>query len=106
MLTCPYCHIEIRLAELEHPGFFKNFRVCPNCHGCFTPDSRTKRWQAVFLVIAVVSLILTLLMYFKGMQWLVPCAISYVILGLLIVWGNKRMFLVPYNVGQNTEDET
>ena len=45
-------------------------------------------------------------MYFKGMQWLVPCAISYVILGLLIVWGNKRMFLVPYNVVQNTEDET
>ena len=40
------------------------------------------------------------------MQWLIPSAISYVISGLLIVWGNKHMFLVPYNVEQDTENET
>ena len=106
MLTCPYCNNEICLSELKHPGFFENYRVCPNCHGKFTPDTRTKHRQAIFIFVAIVSLILTLLMYFKGMEWLIPSIVSYVIFGLLIYWGNKHMFLVPYNVEQDTTNDT
>jgi len=45
-------------------------------------------------------------MYFKGMEWLIPSIVSYVIFGLLIYWGNKHMFLVPYNVEQDTTNDT
>ena len=96
MLACPFCRIEIRMNELDHPGLFKNYRVCPNCGGTFTPDIRTKYRQAVFIVIAFISLILMLLLYFEGTDWLTPAVISYLILGFSIYHGNKLIYLVPY----------
>ena len=96
MLTCPHCNIEICMRELSHPGLFENYRVCPNCQGKFTPDSKTKYRQAIFIVVAVVSLIITIMLYLDGTQWLIPAMISYLILGLQIYWGNRHMFLVPY----------
>ena len=106
MLTCPYCNIEIRLRALNHPGLFKNYRVCPNCHGKFTPDTKTKHRQANFIYVAIISLIITMLLYFKGIEWLIPGIISYVILGLLIYWGNKHIFLVPYKFDQDITNDT
>jgi hypothetical protein len=106
MLTCPYCNIEIRLRELNHPGLFKNYRVCPNCHGKFTPDTKTKHRQAIFIIVSIISLVLTMLLYFKGTEWLFPSIISYVIFGLLIYWGNKHIFLVPYKSDQDTTNDT
>jgi len=102
MLTCPYCNIEIRLKELDHPGVFKNYRVCPNCHGKFTSDTKTKHRQAIFIIVSIISLGLTMLLYFKGTEWLFLSIISYVIFGLLIYWGNKHIFLVPYKADQDT----
>ena len=96
MTTCPHCSIEIRLRELRHQGLLKNFRICPNCGGSFTVDTNTKYRQAIFLFIALVSLAFTTLLYFKGSPWLTPALVSYVILGLLIYWGNKKLYLVPY----------
>lgn len=97
MLSCPFCKIEIRMNELSHPGFFKNYRVCPNCGGKFTPDLETKYRQAVFIVVAIVSLVFTLLLYFEGTDWLIPAVVSYLILGVLIYHGNKHIYLVPYD---------
>jgi hypothetical protein len=70
--------------------------VCPNCAGKFTVDARTKRRQAVCLVIALVSLAFTMLLYFQGSQWLIPALASYVVLGALVYWGNKRVLLVRH----------
>ena len=55
---------------------------------------------------AIISLVLTMLLYFRGMEWLIPGIISYVILGLLIYWGNKHIFLVPYKFDQDTTNDT
>jgi hypothetical protein len=106
MLACPYCDTEIRLRELNHPGLFKNYRICPNCHGKFTPDTTTKRRQVFLLVIAFISLVLTILLYTEGMKWLIYCLISYVIFGLLLYWGNKYIFLVPYEGDQDKTNDT
>ena len=94
------------MRELRHPGFFKNFRVCPNCQGNFTPDTRTKYRQAIFIFIAIISLVVTILLYIDGPQWLIPGIISYVILGLLIYWGNRHIFLVPYNLNRDTSNDS
>ncbi len=102
MLTCPHCSHEIRITELPYQGFFKSFRICPNCEGCFTADTDTKYRQAICIFIAIISLAITMLLYFRGTEWLAPAIVSYVILGLLIYRGNKRIFFVPYQEDQNT----
>ena len=96
MQTCPHCNQEIRIRELPHPGFFANYRICPGCGGSFTVDPATKRRQAMLIVLLMVVLILTLLLYFDGTLWLIPAIVSYIILGLLLYWGNKKLFFVPY----------
>ncbi len=59
-------------------------------------DKDTKYRQATFIVLATISLITTTLLYFKGTKWLTPAIVSNVILGAIVFWANKRVFLVPY----------
>jgi uncharacterized protein (DUF983 family) len=96
MLTCPHCGDEICIRELPHQGLFKSHRICPKCDGSFTPDTDTKYRQAVFILILIISLVITLLLYFEGTWWLIPAIFCYVTLGIILYWGNKHMFLVPY----------
>jgi uncharacterized protein (DUF983 family) len=99
MQTCPHCRIELRVRELRYQGLFKSFRICTNCGGSFTVDSKTKYRQAAFIVIAIISLVFTILLYYKDLKWLIPALVSYVVLGILIYWGNKKVFFVPYQKG-------
>jgi len=100
--TCPHCSIEIRINELPHEGLFESYRLCPGCGGQFTVDKNTKYRQAALIVIALISLALTILLYFGESRWLVPAVISYAVLGLLIYWGNKKVYFVPYEGGQDS----
>ena len=85
------------MRSLRHQGMFKNYRVCPSCNELFTVDSATKRRQAAFIVVALISLALTLLLCFSGQNWLVPALASYATLAGLIYWGNRHVFFVPYS---------
>lgn len=105
MKKCPHCYAEIKINELPHQGFFDSYRVCPKCGGSFTSDKDTKYRQALCLFIAIISLAVTMLLYLQGTEWLIPAIVSYVILGLIIYWGNKRMFFVPYQKDQNTNND-
>lgn len=96
MLTCPHCGNEIRVRELPHQGWFENFRICPDCGGAFTVDTKTRRRQAFCLVLAVIALILTLMLHFEGASWLLPAVVSYAVLGLGIYLGNRRVRFVTY----------
>jgi len=96
MKICPYCGIEICIRRLPHPGFFKNYRICPNCQEKFTVDIDTKYRQAFCLCIVLVSLVFTLLLYMKNFEWLLPALVSYAVFGLVLYWGNKKLFYVPY----------
>ncbi len=96
MQICPFCQEKIVLRELPYQGLFKTFRICPKCGGRFTVDIETKRWQAVCLIIGMISLCFTLLMYYVGSAWIMPSLLTYIILALIIYWRNKRVFLVPY----------
>ena len=96
MLNCPHCKSEIDIRQLPHQGLFANFRICPNCKGAFTPDPDTKIRHALVIVMLLISLALTLLLYYESDAWLVPSVASYIALGWLVYWGNKKMYLVPY----------
>ena len=96
MLACPHCHTEINLAHLPHPSLFASHRICPSCGRSLTIDRETKTRQLIALPFGLLSLTLTLLLYFDGTQWLVPAVASYVILAALIYWGNKHVRLVPF----------
>jgi hypothetical protein len=106
MQTCPHCDTEIRVNELPHPGLLKNYRICPKCGGRFTVDLDTKYRQAIYLVVALISLVFTVFLYFDDTVWLIPALFSYVVLGLLLYWGNKKVFFVPYEDGQNSANDT
>lgn len=96
MHTCPHCSVEIIIRELPHQGLFASFRVCPECNEKFTVDKKTKYRQALCIFLATISLVLTILLYFQGTQWLEASIISYVAVGILIYRGNKRLFYIPY----------
>ena len=104
MHRCPHCRTQIIIRELPHPGLFQNYRVCPHCGGRFTADRDTKYRQALFIVVSLISLVLTLFLYFHGNGWLLPTLTSYLALGLLIYWGNKKVFFVPTQEEQDKTD--
>jgi hypothetical protein len=106
MQKCPYCKNAIRLKELPYQGYFNSYKICQSCGGRFTVDIGTKYRQAVFIFIALISLAFTMLLYFKGLEWLIPSLVSYIILGSLIYWGNKKLFLVPFGKDQNLNNDT
>jgi len=96
MKNCPYCNNEIRIRELHHQGFFQSFRICPHCGGRFTVDIETRYRQAYCLLFAVIALVFTMLLYYRSPKWLIPALVSYVIVGLIIYRGDKRLFFVPF----------
>ena len=102
MQTCPHCRAEINIKDLRHQGLFKSYMVCPICGGSFTVDPDTKYRQAIFIFVALISLTFTLFLYFSGTEWLVPSLVSYVVLGILIYWGNCKVFFVPCKKGENS----
>jgi hypothetical protein len=101
MQTCPHCRLEIRIRELPHQDLFESFRICPNCGGSFTVDKKSKYRQAAFIVILVISLVFTILLYYRGSKWLIPALVTYIVLALFLYWGNKKLFFVHYKKDQN-----
>lgn len=95
MLTCPHCQETIEIRILPHHGLFKAYRTCPTCAGTFEVDPQTKRRQALFIVLLLISLAATLLLYVQGPTWLLLACATYLLLAGLIYWGNKRVYLVP-----------
>jgi CXXC-20-CXXC protein len=96
MLECPHCGNPVELRELKHQGMLASYRVCPHCGEKFEVDRHTKRRQAVFIVLAMVSLIFTVLMYFNVHEWAAFAISTYVVLGALIYFANKKVYLVKY----------
>ncbi len=96
MPSCPHCQSEIVLRLLKHQGLLRSERICPYCGGAFTVDALTKRRQAWFIVLAVISLLLTVLSYFEFADCLSLALVSYLLLGALIAWGNRKVKLVPF----------
>lgn len=92
--NCPHCGARIEIAKLPHQGLIQSLRECPHCHGLFQVDPDTRRRQAAFILIALVSLVLTALLYTQGVRWLWPACASYALLGGLIFWANGKVYLV------------
>ena len=101
MPTCPHCRTQIDLRKIKHQGFLESYRICPACNQAFEVDPRTKRRQAVFIVLALVSLVLTVLMYVDVKKWLPYAALSYLLLGAVIYYGNRRVFFVKSDGAKN-----
>ncbi|PLX77504.1 MAG: hypothetical protein C0615_05035 [Desulfuromonas sp.] len=84
---------------------FRSDRVCANCGGRFTADRDTKIRQALFIIVAIVSLIFTLLLYYESNDWLFPAMVSYLALTGLIWWGNRKVRFVPYRQHENMNND-
>ena len=105
MRACPHCKQVIEGKDLQAQISFKRYRTCPSCAQPFTVDVSTKYRQVIGLLIALISLTLTLGLFYRGTDWLIPAIISYIILGLLIYWGNKRVIFVPYDKDRNASKD-
>ena len=51
------------------------------------------------------SLVFTLLLFVGENDWLFPALLSYLVLGILLYRGNKKMFLVPYDKDEDKTDD-
>ena len=94
MLACPHCGAAIDLRKIKHQGWLAFYRICPNCNQAFEVDPQTKRRQAAVLVLALISLVLTVLMYGDVRKWIPYTVPSYVLLGAAIYYGNQRVSFV------------
>jgi uncharacterized protein (DUF983 family) len=103
-LPCPHCHKGVVMRELRYPGWFANYRRCPHCGDCFAVDPDTKWRQTWCIVIAFISLLFTIMLYFDDSGWLSPALVSYAVLAILIYRGNKKVFLVPWSSDENRDD--
>ena len=106
MPECPHCKQVIKGKDLQDQISFKRYRTCPSCAQPFTVDVSTKFRQVIGILIALISLAFTLGLFYLGTDWLIPTIISYIILGLLIYWGNKRVIFVPYDKDRNASKGT
>lgn len=94
MPACPHCSTSIDLSKIKHEGLFAAHRICPVCKQSFEVDTTTKRRQAVFMVILLVSLVLTVLLYIDGWKWVPYAVASYFLAGAVLYWGNKNLRLI------------
>ena len=106
MLECPHCREAIDGKDLRDQFSFKPYNPCPSCTRLFTVNVSTKYRQAIELVVALISLVLTLGLYIRGIDWMIPAIINYIFLGSLIYWGNKHVVFVPYKRDQNASKGT
>jgi ssDNA-binding Zn-finger/Zn-ribbon topoisomerase 1 len=97
MPKCPHCQTAIVVRHLKHQGMFKSYRICPDCKGEFEVDSKTKKRQAICVVVALLALLFTGLLYYQGTHWLIPTIVSNCLLVAIIYWGNKQVHFVPYH---------
>jgi hypothetical protein len=102
-LTCPHRGNAIVMRDLPHQELFSSQRPCPHRGGSFTVDRLTRRRRAVFIVIAVVSLLLTVLLYRDADRWLIPALISYAVLAILLHHGNRKVVPVPWSQNENRD---
>lgn len=96
MHACPYCQQQFNVRELPYQSWWRNYRLCPHCEGKITVDKDTKIRQALFLIVACMSLVFTGMLYFEGNTWLLPAFVSYLVMGLALYWGTKHVRFVPY----------
>lgn len=94
MLSCPHCGAPIELRKIKHEGLLASYRICPTCDGAFEVDPKTKKRQGAFIILALVSLVLTVLAYTDGWMWLPYALMSYLLLGGVVYHGNKRVLLM------------
>ena len=94
MPSCPHCNKSVDLRTIKHQGMLAPHRICPTCNHPFEVDPKTKRRQAAFIVLALLSLVLTALMYADVRKWLPFAVPSYLLLGALVYYGNRRVYFV------------
>ena len=92
---CPHCQHEIVLRQLPHEGLWRSDRRCPDCGKRFTVDPATKRRQAAFIVVALITLVLTVASSLGHTALWIPALIGNLALVALIIWGNHQLHLVP-----------
>jgi hypothetical protein len=95
-LKCPGCDIEISGKVLALQPQFRHYRICPHCGTRFTVDAGTKRRQAIAIVLAIVSLYLTIRLMKDGVHWLMPACVSYAVLAAYIYFASIRVTTVPF----------
>jgi hypothetical protein len=95
-LKCPGCDVEVSGKALALQPQFRRYRICPHCETRFTVDHATKRRQAVAIVLALVSLYLTVRLIMDGVDWLILACLSYGVLAAYIYFANPRIVAVPY----------
>ncbi len=95
-MHCPVCDSDMRSRSLLSHYSFKPFRVCPDCHAKYTTDPKTRRRQIPIVILALLSLGLTFVVHSKGLGWLLPAVVSYIVLWAYVGYVLSKMTYVRY----------
>jgi hypothetical protein len=106
MPNCPNCGKNIHNRKIQNRISLKPYQACPFCGRPFTVDLATKRRQGIAIGIALTSLALTIGLFGNPKTWVIPAVSSYIVLGIFIYWGNKRVEFVRYENRQNPRKRT
>jgi len=75
----------------------KPYRVCPDCHTKYTSDRKTKRRSIVIVILALVTLGLSIAVSVRGSEWLLPDVVSIVILWAYLGYTLSKVTYVLYH---------
>mgnify|MGYP001812225881 CR=1 FL=1 len=72
------------------------YRVCPDCNSKYTTDPKTRKRQVPIIILVLVAMGLTFAVSLEGFAWLLPAALSHIILWGYIGYAISRVTYVKY----------
>jgi hypothetical protein len=96
MLCCRVCGSDMRSRSLLPHYSLKPYRVCPDCNGKYTEDSKTKKRQIPIRILALTAMGLTFAASAKGLVWLLPAVVSHIVLWACVGYVLSKLVYVQY----------
>jgi transposase-like protein len=96
-MNCPACGSDMRSRSLWSPLSLKPYRVCPDCNAKYTSDSKSKRRQVPIMVLALISLGLSIGVTLRRSDWLLPAFVSVIVLGVYVGYAVSKITYVRYH---------
>lgn len=95
-MNCPVCGSDMRSRSLFSHDSLKPYRVCPDCNARYTADLTTRKRQVPIIFLVLIALGLTAAASLRGSIWLLPAAVSYIVLWVYIGYAVSKVTYVKY----------
>lgn len=95
-MHCPGCGSDMRSRSLLSHYSMRPYRVCPDCGGKYTSDTKTRRRQFTLIALVLIALGSTAAFWCQGIDWRAPAIFSNIVLWCYVGYALSKVEYVPY----------